>query len=104
MPLSEKPSIVAPFIETHKTNIYTQYSILFDNCDTAAKQPIAQGVPTAVPYSVPLNQQPVYKDISEGVATPISDEITRHEAKNGHKSGVVWTVILSRVWTGRDKP
>jgi UDP-2-acetamido-2-deoxy-ribo-hexuluronate aminotransferase len=75
--LSENASIVTPYLEPHNTSVYAQYSILIDHRDEVAKQLNEQGIPTAIHYPVPLNQQPGYKALSGGAETPISDDIAR---------------------------
>lgn len=71
------PQIVPPYIESHNTSVYAQYSILVDNREELAKKLNEQGIPTAVHYPMPLNQQPAYKDICSVEPTPISDDIAR---------------------------
>lgn len=68
-------AIQAPYIEPHNTSVYAQYSILIDNRDEVAKRLNEQGIPTAIHYPVPINQQPGYKALSGGGETPISDDI-----------------------------
>ena len=69
------PGITTPHIEAHSTSVFAQYSILIENRDQVAKQLNEQGIPTAVHYPVPLNQQPAYKERSGGGPTPISGDI-----------------------------
>lgn len=71
------PNVTAPHIEPHNTSVYAQYSILVDDRDAVAKRLNAMGIPTAVHYPVPLNQQPAYKTSCGGSPTPVSDEIAR---------------------------
>ena len=75
--LSENANIDTPYIEPHSTSVYAQYSILVNNRDAVAKHINGQGIPTAIHYPAPLNQQPGYKQISGGGETPISDDIAR---------------------------
>ena len=69
------PNVVTPYLEPHNTSVFAQYSILVANRDAIAKRLNEQGIPTAVHYPVPLNQQPAYKEHCGGGATPISDDI-----------------------------
>jgi len=71
------PHAIAPYIEPHNTSIYAQYSILVYDRDSVAERLNEQGIPTAVHYPVPLNQQPAYRESSVGQATPVSDDIAR---------------------------
>lgn len=75
--LSKCPKVTVPYLEPHNTSVYGQYSILVDNRDVVAKRLNEQGIPTAVHYPIPLNQQPAYKSVDGGPATPISDDIAR---------------------------
>lgn len=75
--LAGNANLVTPYIEPHNTSVYAQYSLLVDNRDPIAKQLNEHGIPTAIHYPVPLNQQPGYKQISGGGQTPISDDIAR---------------------------
>jgi UDP-2-acetamido-2-deoxy-ribo-hexuluronate aminotransferase len=69
------PSITTPHIEAHNTSVFAQYSILVENRDQVANQLNEQGIPTAVHYPVPLNQQPAYQELSDGGPTPTSGNI-----------------------------
>lgn len=71
------PHAIAPYIEPHNTSIYAQYSILVDGRDSVAKRLNEQGIPTAVHYPVPLNQQPAYRESFADQTTPVSDDIAR---------------------------
>ena len=51
-------SITAPFIAEGNTSVYAQYTIQIDNRDAVAQKVNEQGIPTAVHYPIPLNQQP----------------------------------------------
>lgn len=72
---AECPSVVTPYLEPHNASVFAQYSILVANRDGVIKSLNEQGIPTAVHYPVPLNQQPAYKANCGGGATPISDDI-----------------------------
>ena len=73
--LSQCPGVTVPYVEPHNTSVYAQYSILVENRDAVAKYINEKGIPTAVHYPVPLNQQPAYRSDCGGMATPVSDEI-----------------------------
>ncbi|MDW3681728.1 DegT/DnrJ/EryC1/StrS family aminotransferase [Cupriavidus sp. CV2] len=55
-----------------RTSVYAQYTVLLD--DRAQTQEVlkAAGVPTAVHYPVPLNEQPAYRDLCGPSSTPVS--------------------------------
>jgi UDP-2-acetamido-2-deoxy-ribo-hexuluronate aminotransferase len=67
------PAVTVPYIESHNTSVFAQYSILVHDRDAVADRLNEQGIPTAVHYPVPLNQQPAYKAICGGGPTPVSD-------------------------------
>lgn len=69
------PLVTTPYIEPQNTSVFAQYSVLVNDRDTVTKRLNEQGIPTAVHYPVPLNQQPAYKAACAGQVTLISDEI-----------------------------
>lgn len=71
------PAVVTPYIEPHNTSVFAQYSILVESRDELLAGINECGIPTAVHYPVPLNQQPAYSNLSGEQPTPISDEIAR---------------------------
>lgn len=77
MLLSQCPNVAVPHVEPHNTSVYAQYSILVEDRDTVAKWLNEHGIPTAVHYPVPLNQQPAYKCTSGAWSTPVSDDVAR---------------------------
>jgi UDP-2-acetamido-2-deoxy-ribo-hexuluronate aminotransferase len=72
---SRCPSVITPYIEPHNTSVYAQYSILVEDRDAVIKRFSELGIPTAVHYPTPLNQQPAYRSFDGGAATPVSNEI-----------------------------
>lgn len=50
--------VVTPYIEPHNTSVYAQYTIQVDNREEVQQKLGEAGIPTAVHYPVPLNQQP----------------------------------------------
>jgi UDP-2-acetamido-2-deoxy-ribo-hexuluronate aminotransferase len=65
---------ITPFIETNNTSVYAQYTILTEDRKKVQKALIAQNIPTAVHYPVPLNQQPIFK---QKVNLPITERISK---------------------------
>ena len=51
-------NIIAPFIAEGNTSVYAQYTVQIEDRDTVAQKLNDQGIPTAVHYPIPLNQQP----------------------------------------------
>ena len=55
-----------------RTSVFAQYTVFVENRDDVQRRFAAAGVPTAVHYPVPLNEQPAYVDKCEGGVTPVS--------------------------------
>lgn len=56
---------LTPYIESHNTSVYAQYTIQVDNRDKVQAYLEANGVPTAVHYPIPLNLQPVFSGMKQ---------------------------------------
>jgi UDP-2-acetamido-2-deoxy-ribo-hexuluronate aminotransferase len=59
-----------------RTSDYAQYTILVDERGQLQEQLQQAGIPTAIHYPVPLNQQPAYADAGDGKPTPVADSIS----------------------------
>jgi UDP-2-acetamido-2-deoxy-ribo-hexuluronate aminotransferase len=57
-----------------RTSVFAQYTILVDDRDELRDRLLAEGVPTAVHYPVPLNAQPAYRDRCVAGALPHSHQ------------------------------
>jgi len=57
-----------------RTSVFAQYTILSENRDALKAKLGEVGIPTAVHYPIPLNEQPAYKELSIG-HTPIASEV-----------------------------
>jgi UDP-2-acetamido-2-deoxy-ribo-hexuluronate aminotransferase len=55
-----------------RTSVYAQYTVLVSDRDEMQKRLSEVGIPTAVHYPVPLNEQPVYKHLCCPDCTPIA--------------------------------
>lgn len=64
-------------VRSDRTSVYAQYTVAVDNRDKVVAILKSAGVPTAVHYPVPLNQQPAYRDSCAGTATPESAAISK---------------------------
>jgi UDP-2-acetamido-2-deoxy-ribo-hexuluronate aminotransferase len=62
-----------PFIESHNTCVYAQYTVALKNRDSIIRNLKEAGIPTAVHYPLPIHQQPAFSD--RDVACPISEQI-----------------------------
>ncbi|WP_295555971.1 DegT/DnrJ/EryC1/StrS family aminotransferase [uncultured Hyphomicrobium sp.] len=65
-------------LRPERTSVYAQYTVLVPQRENVQAKLQAAGIPTAVHYPVPLNQQPAYKDLAPGDATPISAWAAEH--------------------------
>jgi UDP-2-acetamido-2-deoxy-ribo-hexuluronate aminotransferase len=66
---------VAPYIEPHNVSAYAQYTVRVTDRDQVQARLRNAGVPTAVHYPIPLNQQPAVAN--DQVHLPIGDEAAR---------------------------
>ncbi|PWB13302.1 aminotransferase DegT [Acinetobacter sp. AM] len=54
--------LTTPYLESHNTSAWAQYTIQVDNRAEVQEKLKAQGIPTAVHYPIPLNKQPAVAD------------------------------------------
>lgn len=74
-PRQSMPPVVLPHIEPHNTSVYAQYTIRIPNRDALQQKLKAAGIPTAVHYPLPLNQQPAVADAAAQL--PVGDAVAR---------------------------
>jgi len=60
-----------------RTSVYAQYTVLVPDRDALQKRLSVAGVPTAVHYPVPLNEQPAYNHLCCPGCTPIAQQIAK---------------------------
>lgn len=53
-----------------RTSVFAQYTVLLDDREGTQAKLERAGVPTAVHYPVPLNEQPAYRGLCVGESTP----------------------------------
>jgi UDP-2-acetamido-2-deoxy-ribo-hexuluronate aminotransferase len=68
-------SVVSPYIEPHNTSVYAQFTIRVQNRDAFQEKMKQFGIPTALHYPIPLNQQPAVAD--ESAQMPNGDAAAR---------------------------
>ncbi|MGL4958865.1 MAG: DegT/DnrJ/EryC1/StrS family aminotransferase [Plesiomonas sp.] len=73
--LNEAGINTTPFIESHNTSAWAQYTIRVKDREQVQQKLQQAGIPTAVHYPIPLNKQPAVADAS--VSLPIGDEIAQ---------------------------
>ena len=76
--LSEAGIETTPYIEPHDTSVFAQYTIQVSDRERQVDHLRDVGVPTAVHYPVPLNEQAAYKQFSELDSTPVVQHVSRH--------------------------
>lgn len=64
-----------PHLEPHNTSAWAQYTLQVPNRQALQEQLKEAGIPTAVHYPIPLNQQPAVADSS--VILPVGDEVAK---------------------------
>lgn len=61
-----------------RDSVFAQYTIFVDQRDTVQSELKSRGIPTAVHYPVPLNDQPAYRHLcAPGSCTPVSANVAR---------------------------
>jgi UDP-2-acetamido-2-deoxy-ribo-hexuluronate aminotransferase len=62
---------------SNRTSVFAQYTVLLERRDSVAAQLREAGVPSAVHYPIPLNEQPAYKELCCPDCTPIAQRIAK---------------------------
>ena len=62
-----------PYIEAYNTSVYAQYTICVNDRTALQAKCKEAGIPTAVHYPIPLNQQPAVVDVA--VRLPVGDAV-----------------------------
>jgi len=60
-----------------RSSVYGQYTIFTDSRENLQAELKESGIPTAVHYPVPLNEQPAYKQPAKSSDTPVAQELSR---------------------------
>ncbi len=60
-----------------RTSVFAQYTVLSNDREALQKRLSEAGVPTAVHYPVPLNEQPAYKHLCNGGETPVAKQMAK---------------------------
>ena len=71
----EGPHITIPHVEPHNRSAWAQYTIQLSNRDSVQEKLKAAGIPTAVHYPIPLNQQPAVAD--PAARLPVGDGVVQ---------------------------
>jgi UDP-2-acetamido-2-deoxy-ribo-hexuluronate aminotransferase len=60
-----------------RTSVFAQYTVLVNEREALQKYLAEAGIPTAVHYPVPLNEQPAYKHLCCPDCTPVSSQVAQ---------------------------
>ena len=60
-----------------RTSVYAQYTVMVPNREALQKRLAEAGIPTAVHYPVPLNEQPAYKHLCCPDCTPVAQQLAK---------------------------
>ncbi len=60
-----------------RTSVYAQYTVILPNREALQKRLVGAGIPTAVHYPVPLNEQPAYKHLCCSDCTPVAQQLAK---------------------------
>lgn len=64
-------------IRPERTSVYAQYTVMLAHREAVQKRLADAGIPTAVHYPVPLNEQPAYKHLCCPDCTPVAREMAK---------------------------
>lgn len=73
--LLDKANIARVQQRPERTSVFAQYTIMVPNREALQKRLADAGVPTAVHYPVPLNEQPAYKHLCCPDCTPVAQRL-----------------------------
>lgn len=73
--LLDKAGIARVHQRPERTSVFAQYTILVPNREKLQKYLLDAGIPTAVHYPVPLNNQPAYKHLCCPDCTPVAQRL-----------------------------
>ncbi len=74
---SNSESIQTITIRPDRTSVYAQYTVMVPNREALQKRLAEAGIPTAVHYPVPLNEQPAYKHLCCPDCTPVAQQLAK---------------------------
>jgi UDP-2-acetamido-2-deoxy-ribo-hexuluronate aminotransferase len=70
-----RAAVLTPFVKQENLSVYAQYTIQVADRDALARALQLEGVPSAVHYPIPLNDQPVFHIGSGVMPTPVSRSV-----------------------------
>lgn len=72
-----KAGVQPPTVRPDRTSVYGQYTVFVPNREAVQKRLSEAGIPTAVHYPVPLNEQPAYKHLCCPDCTPVAQSLAK---------------------------
>jgi UDP-2-acetamido-2-deoxy-ribo-hexuluronate aminotransferase len=77
-PKNDAGELIQPTtIRPDRTSAYAQFTIMVPNREALQKRLAESGIPTAVHYPIPLNEQPVYKHLCCADCTPVAQKLAK---------------------------
>lgn len=73
--LTDQAGIERVVQRNDRTSVFAQYTVFVNNRDKVQEELKKLGIPTAVHYPVPLNQQPAYQHLCCPDCTPVSSKV-----------------------------
>ena len=70
-------SIMRVHQKPDRNSVFAQYTVFVDERDMVQSALKSRGIPTAVHYPVPLNEQPAYQHLCPNGATPVSAAVAK---------------------------
>jgi UDP-2-acetamido-2-deoxy-ribo-hexuluronate aminotransferase len=64
-------------IRPNRTSVFAQYTVMVSNREALQKRLAQAGIPTAVHYPLPLNEQPAYKHLCCPDCTPVAQQLAK---------------------------
>lgn len=76
--LDKVPGVIVPYVEPHNTSVYAQYTVRVQDREAVQEKLREAGIPTAVHYPIPLNQQPMFDYLEQGTGSvPIAEKVAK---------------------------
>ncbi len=71
------PSLALLDVRPTRSSVHAQYTVVVADRETVREKLAANGIPTAVHYPLPINEQPAYRAAARG-STPVAAWLARH--------------------------
>jgi UDP-2-acetamido-2-deoxy-ribo-hexuluronate aminotransferase len=75
--LLEKVGISRVIQRSDRTSVFAQYTVFVEGREYIQQLMTEAGIPTAVHYPIPLNEQPAYKFLGDDRRTPVASSIAK---------------------------